>query len=72
MNNRTLVLQIELQTQTSMIYMEKNAKALPCVVLKDFEGRCGKTQVPHLDDWKAVIFRGQHQLGGHIRVPQHS
>ena len=50
----------------------QSVKASPCVVLKDFEGWCCKTEVPHLDDWQSVIFRGQHQLSGYIRVPEHS
>lgn len=47
-------------------------KNSPCVVLKNFQGRCGKTEVPHLDDRQSVIFRRQYQLSGHIRVPEHS
>lgn len=50
----------------------QTVKASPCVVLKNFKGWCGKTEVPHLDDWESIILRGQHQLSGHFRMPEHS
>jgi len=50
----------------------RTAQYLPGVVLQDFERGGSESQVPHLDDGHAVVLRGQHQLGGHLRVPQHS
>lgn len=50
----------------------RTAQYLPGVVLQDFEWGGSESQVPHLDDGHAVVLRGQHQLGGHLRVPQHS